>query len=70
MEASGCGFGAVWVLSDVKGGNGLDSLSFSSRLRSLVYGINRKKRRSGETNALCSALFSIQFFSTDCVSYR
>lgn len=36
--------GRCGLLSDVKGGNGLEALSFSSRLFSLVYRVNREKR--------------------------
>lgn len=59
MEASGCGIGEVWVLSDVKGGNGLEPLSFSSCLFPLVYRINREKRGKVERR--------MQFFYRLCL---
>lgn len=56
------------VKSDVKGGNGLDPLSFSSRLLSLVYRIQqRKEGRGGEKDAVCFFVFYTVFSYRLCL---
>lgn len=53
------------MLSDVKGGNGLDSLSFSFCLLLLVYRINREKRgeaeRREERSVFCFVFYTVLF---------
>lgn len=48
-----CGFGKDLGSSDVKGGNGLELLSFSSCLLSPVYRISREKEKQGGEKKLC-----------------
>ena len=55
-------FVKVWM----KGGNGLDSLSFSSCLLSLVHRINREKRDEVERLLCVLSCLLYRFFPTDC----